>query len=160
MKLLKNVLVVIAATGAMGSVQAQVLGNTFDLGTLTPNATVTTDTFASGSFLDRFNFTVDATNHVVTGSTTSTNIANLQLALYDSVGTLLLTGLNLHASLTPGNFSALISGNVVSSPGTFTFSVAANPEPAEWMLLLCGLLLAGFVARRKIGLVAGAPAPA
>jgi hypothetical protein len=160
MKLLKNVLVVIAATAAMGSVQAQTPGNTFDLGTLTPSAIVTTDTFASGSFLDRFNFTVDATNHIVTSTTESTNVANLQLALLDSTGTLLFTGLNLNASLTPGNFSALISGNVVSSPGTFTFSVAANPEPAEWMLLLSGLLLAGFVARRKIGFVAGAPASA
>jgi hypothetical protein len=33
-----------------------------------------------------------------------------------------------------------------------------NPEPAEWMLLLAGLVGLGFIARRKIGLVAGAPA--
>jgi hypothetical protein len=40
--------------------------------------------------------------------------------------------------------------------GQFTFSVAAhNPEPAEWMLMLCGLVVAGFIARRKIGLAAG-----
>jgi len=158
MKLLKEVLVVIAATGAMGSVQAQTPGNIFNLGTLTPSVIATTDAFASGSFLDTFNFTVDAVHHMVTGTTGSTNVTNLQLALFDSTGTLLFTGLNLHADLTPGNFSARISGDVVASPGQFTFSVAANPEPAEWMLMLFGLLFAGFIARRKIGLVAGAPA--
>jgi len=158
MKLLKEVLVVIAASGAMGSVQAQTPGNIFNLGTLTPSVIATSDAFASGSFLDTFNFTVDAVHHTVTGTTASTNVTNLQLRLFDSTGTLLFTGLNLHADLTPGNFSARISGDVVSSPGQFTFSVAANPEPAEWMLLLFGLLFAGFIARRKIGLVAGAPA--
>jgi len=160
MKLLKEVLVVIAATGAMGSVQAQTPGNIFNLGTLDPSVNVKTDAFISGSFLDTFNFTVDAVNHIVTGTTVSTNVANLQLNLFDSLGTLLFTGLNLNANLTPGDFSARISGDVVSTPGQFTFSVAANPnpEPAEWMLLLFGLLFAGFIARRKIGLVAPAPA--
>ena len=158
LKLLKDVLVVIATTGAMGSVQAQVPGNIFNLGTLTPSVISTTDGFASGSFLDTFNFTVDSVNHIVNGNTVSNNVANLQLALLDSTGTVLFTGLNLHADLTPGNFSARISGDVVSTPGQFTFSVAANPEPAEWMLLLFGLLFAGFIARRKIGLVAGTPA--
>ena len=160
MKLLKEVLVVIAATGAMGSVQAQTPGNIFNLGTLDPSVNVKTDAFISGSFLDTFNFTVDAVHHMVTGTTTSTNVTNLQFALFDSGGTLLSTALNLNANLTPGNFSARISGDVVSTPGQITFSVAANPEPAEWMLLLFGLLFAGFIARRKIGLVAGAPARA
>jgi hypothetical protein len=160
MKLLKNVLVVIAATGAMGSVQAQTPGNIFDLGLLTPTITSASDVFASGSFVDTFKFSVDATHHTVTGTTESKNISNLQLALFDSAGTLLFTGVNLNANLTPGAFSARISGDVVSSPATLTFSVAANPEPEEWMLLLSGLLLAGFVARRKIGLAAGAPASA
>ena len=160
MKLLKNALLVIAATGAMGSVQAQTAGNIFDLGSLTPNGVTKTDTFLSGSFLDTFNFTVDSTNRLVTASTVGHNVTNLNLGLYDSAGTLLYTGLNLQGHLTPGNFSAKISGDVVSSPGSFTFSVAANPEPEEWLLMLSGLLLAGFIARRKIGLVAGAPAPA
>jgi hypothetical protein len=29
------------------------------------------------------------------------------------------------------------------------------PEPAEWMQLLCGLVVAGFIARRRTSLVAG-----
>ena len=123
MKLLKEVLVVIAATGAMGSVQAQTPGNIFDLNTLTPTVITKTDVFASGSFLDTFIFTVDSVNHIVTGNTVSTNVANLQLRLFDSVGNLLYSGLNLNANLTPGTFSARISGDVVASPGQFTFSV-------------------------------------
>ncbi len=156
MKLLKNLLVVIAATGAMGSAQAQTSGNIFNLNPLSPTVQATTDTFASGSFLDTFNFTVDSTNHIVTGTTDSTNVSNLKLGLFDSLGTLLFTGLNLNANLTPGNYQALISGDVVTDPGKFTLSLAANnPEPAEWMLMLCGLVVAGFIARRRIGLVAG-----
>jgi len=155
MKLLKHLLVVIAATGMMGPAQAQTPGNTFDLGTLTPTVTAPTDTFASGSFLDTFNFTLDATHHMVTGTTGSSNVGNLQLGLYDSTGALLYTGLNFHTDLTPGSYFTRISGDVITSPGQFTFSVAANPEPAEWMLMLCGLVMAGFIARRKIGLVTG-----
>jgi len=157
MKLFKNLLVVIAATGVMGSAQAQTPGNIFNLGTLTPTVTATTDAFASGSFLDTFNFTLDATHHIVTGTTDSTNVGNLNFQLLDSGNTLLFTGLNLHQDLAPGDYHALISGNVITPPGNgqFTFKVAANPEPAEWMLLLCGLVVAGFIARRKIDLVAG-----
>ena len=158
MKMLENLLVVIAATGVMGSAQAQTPGNSFNLGTLTPTPVSTTDPIASGSFLDTFNFAMDSTNHIVQGTTSSTNISNLTLGLYDSTGTLLSSSLNLNASLTPGNYRALISGNVgtAAGGGQFTFSVAAhNPEPAEWMLMLCGLVVAGFIARRKIGLVAG-----
>jgi len=63
------------------------------------------------------------------------------------------------AELTPGNYFVQLAGSVADSTvgkGTFTFSVAAhNPEPAEWMLMLCGLVVAGFIARRKIGLAAG-----
>jgi hypothetical protein len=157
MKLLKDLLVVIAATGAMGSAQAQIPGNTFDLGTLTPAGTVTTDTFASGSFLDTFIFTISTTNTMFTGATESSNVTNLQFQLLDSGNTLLFSGLNLSADLTPGSYHALISGDVASpgTSGTFSFSTAANPEPAEWMMLLAGLVVVGFMARRKTSLMAG-----
>ncbi len=157
MKLLKNLLAVIAATGVMGSAQAQTPGNIFNLGTLTPTVTATTDTFASGSFLDTFNFTIGTTHNVFTGTTASSNVANLQFQLLDSGNTLLFTGLNLSGYLTPGDYHALISGNVASpgNSGAFTFSVAATPEPAEWMMLLAGLVVVGFMARRKTSLVAG-----
>jgi PEP-CTERM motif-containing protein len=169
MNLLKNLLVVIAATGAMGSAQAQ---NTFNLGTLSPTIQTQTDIFGAGSFADIFNFTVDASHSMVSSSTvplapggtvSSTSVTGLQLELFSGFNapgtTPLFTGLNLDAAfLTPGEFSTRISGTAGPLGGGFQFSIAATPEPAEWMLMLAGLVVLGFVARRKIGLVAGAPA--
>src|SRR2546428_11353870 len=69
MKLLKNLLVVIAATGVMGSVQAQT--PPVDLGTLDPTVQTRSQLFGAGSisFMDVFNFTVGATNSNVLSST-------------------------------------------------------------------------------------------
>ena len=168
MNLLKKLLlVVIASTGAMGSAQAQTPPDP-NLGTLSPTVTTRTDFLASGSFADLFNFTVDATHHMFTGSTVKwaptgvdinqTNVTGLQFQLKDlTTNTVLFTGDSLHTDLTPGDtFSMLVTGKA-DGPlgGGFLLSVAANPEPAEWMMLLCGLMVAGFIARRKIGLVAG-----
>ena len=162
MKLLKNLLAVIAATGAMGSAQAQT-----DLGALTPTQSIRTDFGASGtSFADLFTFSVDSTNHIFTGSTTAfappgvtgTSITGLQFVLRDSMGKELFTGASLiDTALTPGSFSMLVTGKADGvSGGGFRLAVAShNPEPAEWMLMLCGLVVAGFIARRKIGLAAG-----
>ena len=169
MNLLKNALVVIAATAAIGSVQAQ---NTFNLGPLSPTIQTRSNIFGEGSFADVFNFTIDASYNSVSartlalaadGTPSSTSVTGLQLELFsgfNAPGTArLFTGLELDAAvLTPGEFSARISGMVGPLRGGYEFSVAATPEPAEWMLLLAGLVGLGFVARRKIGLVAGAPA--
>jgi hypothetical protein len=168
MNLLKHALVVIAATGAMGSAQAQV-----DLGTLSPTIQTQTSIHGSGAFTDIFNFTVDASNHLVStstvglgpdGSLSSTSVTGLQLQLFsgfNAAGTPLLTTLDLNAeALTPGQFSALISGTAGPVGGGFQFQVAATPEPAEWLLMLLGLLLTGYIARRRIGFMAGAPAAA
>jgi len=161
MKLLTNLLVAIAATGAMGSAQAQT-----DLGALTPTQSIRTDFGASGtSFADLFTFTVDSSNHIFTGSTTpfappgttGTSITGLQFVLKDSMGGVLFTGTSLtDTELTPGTFSMLVTGKADGvSGGGFTLAAAAhNPEPAEWMMLLAGLVVVGFIARRKIGLVA------
>ena len=35
--------------------------------------------------------------------------------------------------------------------GTYVFSTGAIPRPAPWLLLLSGLALAGWVARRRLG---------
>lgn len=167
MNLFKKLLVVamIAATGGLGSAQAQ---NTFNLGTLSPTVQTRTDIFGAGSFADIFNFTIDASNQTVSSSTialasdgtvSSTAVTGLQLQLFsgfNAPGTPLFTGLDLNADvLTPGDFSALISGTAGAGGGGFSFSVAANPEPAEWMMLLAGLVVVGFMARRKTSLVTG-----
>src|SRR5438105_15655680 len=72
MKLLKHLLVVvIAATGVIGSARAQTQGNAFDLGPITPAGNSFSDSFPSGSFVDTFKFTVDANNHIITGGVTA-----------------------------------------------------------------------------------------
>jgi len=167
MKLLKDLLVVIAATGVMGSAQAQTTPPDLNLGTLTPTDTIRTDFGVSGtSFADLFTFSIDSTNHIFTGSTTAfappgitgTSITGLQFVLKDSMGGVLFTGTSLtDTELSPGSFSMLVTGKADGvSGGGFRLAVAShNPEPAEWMLMLCGLVVAGFIARRKIGLAAG-----
>jgi MYXO-CTERM domain-containing protein len=172
MNLLKNVLVVIAATAAVGSVQAQ---NIFNLEPISPNIQTRSNIYGEGSFADIFNFTVDATHNTLSASTfglagdgtrSSTSVTGLQFELFsgfNAPGTAkLFTGLDLNAEiLTPGEFSAKISGIVGPLRGGYEFSVAASPEPAEWMLLLAGLVGLGFVARRKLGWTGGmAAAPA
>ena len=172
MKLLKNLLVVIAATGMVGSGHALAQVN---LGTLDPTVQTGTYLFGAGSFMDVFNFTVSSANQTVTSSTVTlgsdglpslTAVTGLKYELFSGLGALgtplstdiLPAGsgsLDLTAFLTPGDFSTRISGTA-GSGGGFGFSIAAHsPEPAEWMLMLCGLVVAGFIARRKIGLVAG-----
>ena len=49
----------------------------------------------------------------------------------------------------------------VTAPGTARVGATAGgsrlpsmPEPADWMQLLCGLVVAGFIARRRTSLVA------
>src|SRR6267143_395187 len=167
MKLLKDLLVVIAATGVMGSAQAQTTPPDLNLGTLTPTDTIRTDFGVSGtSFADLFTFSIDSTNHIFTGSTTAfappgitgTSITGLQFVLKDSMGGVLFTGTSLtDTELSPGSFSMLVTGKADGlSGGGFRLAVAShNPEPAEWMMLLAGLVVVGFIARRKIGLVAG-----
>lgn len=55
------------------------------------------------------------------------------------------------AVLVSGDFSARVSGTA----GGFPTSSSALPEPDGWMTLLCGLVVVGFMARRKTGLLAG-----
>lgn len=182
MQKLKKLLVVIAAAGVMVSLQARAIDQTFNLGTLSPTVKERTDFYSASSvslpysFADVFNFTVDANYRTVTGSTVKyapsgvdarlTNVTNLKFEMFsgsDALGTLLGTEwsldgsrIDLRAALDPGDFSARISGRADGElGGGFQFSVAAVPEPAEWMLLLSGLVVVAFMARRKTSWVAG-----
>ena len=48
--------------------------------------------------------------------------------------------------------TAPVAAKVSATPGGSGFP--AMPEPTEWMQLLCGLVVAGFIARRRTSLVA------
>ena len=67
-----------------------------------------------------------------------------------SVLTLNGSGEDLPVGAGAQDYSA--SGQRVANPqgGTnFLFSTAEIPQPASWMMLLCGLVVVGFMARRK-----------
>ena len=58
----------------------------------------------------------------------------------------------LSAAVVPDGRSAFRTGEAGSHSGSrFLFSTADIPEPTDWMTLLCGLVVAAFIARRKRG---------
>lgn len=161
MKVLKF-LVAVAATAVMGSAQAQL-----NLGTLSP--TIQTQSFFSasgGSFADIYNFTIGTgyqtlSTSAVSYSPTGTGIvSDLTLTLYggsNGTGSALATVSSSNGSLidysnllATGLFSVKVSGLANTQVGGgYNFSIAATPEPAEWMMLLAGLVAVTFMARRK-----------
>ena len=174
MTLLKKLLVVIAATGVMESAQAQIPNP--DLGILSPAAKTETGFRTSGSFADIFNFSIGADYHGFLGTAVGLAkdgtekigaISNLTLTLFagsDATGPIRgsVTSsdgslINLSGALLQGNYSARISGLIADSTlgGGYQFVASANPEPAEWMLLLAGLVVVGFMARRRASSVVG-----
>jgi hypothetical protein len=56
------------------------------------------------------------------------------------------------ASGAGGVTAPVAAARVSAAPGGSGFP--AMPEPAEWMQLLCGLVVAGFIARRRTSLLA------
>ena len=171
MKLLRQQMVVIAAAAMMGS--AQVGANTYDMGTLLPTTQAQTGFFAAGgSFVDIYNFTIAAeyktlaTSAVSYSPTGAGNISDLTLTLYggtDGTGSVLASFSSSNGSqidysklLAAGNFSVKVSGFADGQAGGgYNFSIAAVPEPSEWMMLLAGFMVVGFMARRKTSLVTG-----
>jgi len=59
---------------------------------------------------------------------------------------------DVSAVADPDDFSKSQSGaSSWHSDAGFLFSIAEVPEPADWMTLLCGLVVVAFMARRKNG---------
>lgn len=139
MNLLEKLLTVSAFASMMAFAQAA--GNPYDSGTLSPPAKRQTDVYSVPSFADLVNI-ADGTEYL-TAPASATDVARVGT----SAGWTRVAGVTLtpragsHASGQPG------SGYLVSA--------AAIPEPADWMLLLCGLVVVAFIARRKTDLATG-----
>jgi len=57
---------------------------------------------------------------------------------------------DLQALFVPGAHAAPVPGTPDRQSGDgFLFSVAAIPQPGDWMILLCGFVVVAFMARRK-----------
>jgi len=172
MKLLRKLLLAIASAGVMaGSAIAQI-----DLGVLSPTVEQRTAFYGSGSgsFSDTFNFSIGAEHHGFVGIVDSfsagnpvgaTHVSNLTLTLFagsNATGPIqgTVTSANgslidLSSLLAEGKYSATISGIADGTlGGGYQFSVSASPEPAEWMMLLAGLMLVTLIVRRRTSLIA------
>lgn len=168
----RKLFVVIALAGMMGSAQAA----PFELGTLGSTTQQNTQIFPTSeplAFEDIYNFTIgdlhtllaSAVGHTPEGTTPEeAHVSNLSLSLFasadgsslGSVSSASGTQVDLSQNLVSGNYFLKVSGIADGSlGGAYQFSIAAVPEPAEWMMLVAGLLLMGFIARRKTSLVAG-----
>jgi len=173
---MKLIMFAMASVLAMaGPAMAQV-----DLGTLSPTVEQRTGFYSSGSFSDVFNFSIGAENHGFVGIADSfsggnpvgvTHVSNLTLTLYaGSNATGAIQGsvtsangslIDLSGLLAQGTYSARISGLADGAlGGGYQFSVSANPEAAEWMMILFGLVLVGLIVRRRTSMLAGSAIPA
>ena len=175
MNLLKKLLAVIASAGMMASAHA----TTYSMGTLSPTVQEHSAFYGSGSFsfMDIYNFSVSAEQGALLASAVSytpsgistaiTHVTDLTIAIYggaDGTGSVLGTVSSSNGSLidysnvlATGTFSAKVSGLADGLVGGgYNFSIAAMvPEPSGWMMLLAGLVVVGFMARRKTDLLAG-----
>jgi hypothetical protein len=165
MNLLKKLALVVAVSvGWMGSAQAQ----STDVGTLSPTIIENTATLPASTFEDVYNFTI-GDYQTLLASVTSTgdqaHISNLSLSLFASVDGSSLGSVSagsgnqadLSQNLVAGDYFLKVSGVADGSlGGAYQFTIAAVPEPGEWMMLLAGLAVLGFIAKRKTnGLMAG-----
>ena len=151
MKFIKSVLATVALTTAfMASAQANVatIGSSFDDTIYVAKST--------GFFEKAYDFVLSSTGNITYSvSEVETlplfNINFLNFGLYDSNLNLLSSSSNLAS----GTYTLLVSGKSVGTAGGLfnlkynVAAVTAVPEPETNALMLVGLGLIGFIARRK-----------
>jgi hypothetical protein len=169
---------VVFATASFGSsaVMAQVIGNSPQVLDLTDSTGFFGDTFAASNdgatFADRFTFSVSSTagpqnlDAIVSSisRTTDTGLDITGLSLYRATGDALVSsGTSLQSgaidvwtitssSLAAGNYYLQVSGNLVSDQGASfggAVALAPVPEPETYGMMLGGLGVLGFLARRR-----------
>jgi hypothetical protein len=176
MRLPKNLLVAVMAMGVLGSARAEVVAQV-----LNPYAPVPSDSgfyFAPGdptpySFADIVNLPRGAGPRLLTSGTDSrvpggtlaelSNVsdatpmrsagANVAGSLLGAILTLNDDMDDLSAAVVPDKVARRSATDWHTGAG-FLFSTAEIPEPADWMTLLCGLVVVAFIARRKSGSIA------
>ena len=168
---------VCAATFGSSAVMAQNIGNPTQTLDVTGGSDFFGDTFAANnggaSFTDRFNFTVSGAEPlnlaavVATNSLTSaTGLGITGFSLYDVGGGAVVTSGTSRNSgaldvwtltsnnLTAGNYYLQVSGNVVSDESASfggAVSLAPVPEPETYGMMLGGLGILAWLARRRRG---------
>lgn len=127
---------------------------------------VYSETPGVGSFSDFFQFTLPSSFDVGSSAVNTQvnvfgnvfyDITGLSMSLYQGIAgdatadTLLSSGLEIDRSLGMGTYYFKVDGTATGKVGGFyTFgAVAAVPEPETYALMLAGLGLVGFAARRR-----------
>ena len=162
-----------------GGSTSTVVGNTPQTITLTSGAGFFGDTFAANNmgatFSDKFNFSVASTgtgaamnsmDAIISSisSSANTGLAITGLSVYNSAGTVVSQGKMLQSgvvdvwtihgdNLTAGNYYLQVSGNLVGNAaaafGGAVSMAAPVPEPETYGMMLAGLGVLGFLARRR-----------
>jgi hypothetical protein len=123
-------------------------------------------TTASPTFIQGIQF-AHATGIVTVGNSNSTNTTNVPAALSLAAGTMVNVGNSdnaYYSAATTGtasdlrtsianaaNWTRRDAGDYVTTNWATAFQVTPIPEPSTYALLLAGLGLVGFVARRRRG---------
>ncbi|MFN3791627.1 FxDxF family PEP-CTERM protein [Massilia sp.] len=163
-----------ASFGSSAVMAQEVIGNSPQALELIDNTAFFGDTFAAdnqgNTFEDRFTFTVagdmpmnlDAIISSISRSE-SEGLDITALALYGEDDTLITTGSSLMSgamdvwsissdNLVAGNYYLQVSGNLVSDTGASfggAVMLAPVPEPETYGMMLGGLGILGFLARRR-----------
>jgi len=175
MSFLKKLLVTVTAMGVLGSVQAEPADQAPNPDTPAPmdsGSYLVSGLSTPYSFADIVNLPAGAEHRLLTGGTfsrgTLTELANVTgstpmrpaganaaVPLLVAMSTLNGAMDDLSAAVLQDESAASRSGNAGPHTGAgFLFSTAEIPEPADWMTLLCGLVVVAFIARRKSGSLA------
>jgi len=167
-------LVLASASFGSSAVMAATIGNSPQVLTLTDNSGFFGDTFKmdnlGNTFADKFTFSVTGTTNVNLDAiissisrTADTGLDITGLALYGASNNLISSGSSLSSgamdvwtlssnNLAAGNYYIQVSGNMVSNTGASfggAVMLAPVPEPETYGMMLGGLGLLGFLARRR-----------
>lgn len=129
---------------------------------VTPGQFTFENTAPTATFSDKISFSVLSTSDLV-GTISGTSFKNFTLSafdLYTSAGSLVSTGsfnnLSGKASVgfvsdngLTGNFYLLVAGKTNGGTYNGNISLSPVPEPESYAMMLAGLGLMGFVARRR-----------
>ena len=114
-----------------------------------------------GTFTDTMTFTITAGDlsssanplNVMLGGQNISNIDGLEYTIWsgaESMGTFAGNNTTWTQTLAAGDYVVKITGNANGSfGGTYGFAMSLVPEPETYAMLLAGLGLVGFAARRR-----------
>lgn len=107
------------------------------------------------SFQDFATFEIDVAK-LLQLDVVSLGLSNLSLAISNTGSKVVVQGpfsfgssLSSPFSLDAGSYLLTFAGKVVAPAAGYVVTLTAVPEPAEWMMILAGVAMMGFVVSRR-----------